>query len=59
MVELSAVNRQVIGSNPIGIAKDKVAEWFKALVCNTNIYEFESHPCLKLGSIEQLVGSPD
>lgn len=29
MVEQSAVNRQVIGSNPIGIAKDKVAEWLK------------------------------
>ena len=29
MAEQSAVNQQVIGSNPIGIAKDKVAEWLK------------------------------
>ena len=29
MVEQSAVNRQIIGSNPIDISKDKVAEWLR------------------------------
>ena len=36
-----------------------MAEWLKAADCKSAFYEFKSHPCLKFGSIEQLVGSPD
>lgn len=59
MVEQSVVNRQAIGSNPIDIAKWQGGWMVKASVCNTDFYEFDSHPCLEIGSIEQLVGSPD
>lgn len=46
MAERGPVKSLVIGSNPITIAKDKVAEWLKAADCKPAFYEFKSHPCL-------------
>ena len=47
LAERLAVNHLVVSSILTAIAKDKVAEWFKATDCKSIFYEFESHPCLK------------
>lgn len=59
MVEQSVVNRQVIGSSPLDIAKDKVAEWLRHQFAKLIFMSSNLILVSKIGSIEQLVRSPD